>query len=158
MNGADSAFVVIVGNINLGTTIGVLARENGGTGLSAAGADGNVLRSNGTDWVSAPITQAMVAKVPRVVADDAAASILNTTNALVLEGTTLAADKTIAVVSTYDGHELHIRLEAAVAGTYKLPVVGGDLTFTNANDSAFVVNMGAGVWRVLELGTCTIVP
>jgi hypothetical protein len=158
MNGADSPAIVVVGDLNLGTTQGVLARANGGTGLSAAGADGNVLRSNGTDWVSAQLTQAMVAKVPVVVPDDAAAAILNTTNALVLEGTTLAADKTIAVTSTYTGHELHIRLEAAVAGTYKLPVVGGDLTFTNANDSAFVVNMGAGVWRVLELGTCTIVP
>jgi hypothetical protein len=150
MNGADSPSIVIVGDLNLGTVQGVLLRENGGTGLSASGADGNVLQSNGTDWVS-------VAKVPVVVADDAAAAILRTTNALVLEGTTLAADKTIAVSSTYTGHEVHIRLEAAVAGTYKLPVVGGDLTFTNANDSAFVVNMGAGVWRVLELGSCTIV-
>lgn len=31
---------------------GVLPRANGGTGLSAAGANGNVLTSNGTDWVS----------------------------------------------------------------------------------------------------------
>jgi hypothetical protein len=33
-------------------TLGVLPRAAGGTGLSAAGASGNVLTSNGTDWVS----------------------------------------------------------------------------------------------------------
>lgn len=32
--------------------VGVLPRANGGTGLAAAGSSGNVLTSNGTDWVS----------------------------------------------------------------------------------------------------------
>lgn len=32
---------------------GVLDATNGGTGLSAPGADGNILTSNGTVWVSA---------------------------------------------------------------------------------------------------------
>jgi len=32
----------------------VLATVYGGTGLDSPGADGNVLTSNGTDWVSAP--------------------------------------------------------------------------------------------------------
>lgn len=31
---------------------GVLAATNGGTGLSDPGANGNVLTSNGTEWVS----------------------------------------------------------------------------------------------------------
>ena len=39
--------------INLASHVtGILPRANGGTGLSAAGATGNVLTSNGTDWVS----------------------------------------------------------------------------------------------------------
>ena len=45
------------GLIDLATEVtGTLPRANGGTGLSAAGAVGNVLTSDGTDWISsAPI-------------------------------------------------------------------------------------------------------
>jgi hypothetical protein len=40
--------------INLASHVtGILGRANGGTGLSAAGAVGNVLTSDGTDWTSA---------------------------------------------------------------------------------------------------------
>jgi hypothetical protein len=40
--------------INLASHVtGILPRANGGTGLSAAGAVGNVLTSDGTDWTSA---------------------------------------------------------------------------------------------------------
>ena len=38
-------------DVSTGST-GVLPRANGGTGLSVAGASGNILTSNGTDWVS----------------------------------------------------------------------------------------------------------
>jgi hypothetical protein len=33
---------------------GTLGRGYGGTGLTSAGASGNVLTSDGTDWVSSP--------------------------------------------------------------------------------------------------------
>jgi hypothetical protein len=46
--------VITRGLINLASHVtGILPRANGGTGLSAAGAVGNVLTSDGTDWTSA---------------------------------------------------------------------------------------------------------
>jgi hypothetical protein len=53
-NGSD--FVKIVSNPVVLTTdvSGVLPAANGGTGLSAPGASGNLLSSNGTAWVSSP--------------------------------------------------------------------------------------------------------
>lgn len=55
--------VQIPGNLNVAGSFavpsnnitGVLAMANGGTGLSAAGATGNFLRSNGMVWTSSPI-------------------------------------------------------------------------------------------------------
>ena len=41
--------VTVSGNITLG---GTLARGHGGTGLTSAGASGNILQSDGTDWTS----------------------------------------------------------------------------------------------------------
>jgi hypothetical protein len=54
-NGSD--FVKIVSNpISLTTDVtGVLPPANGGTGLSLPGTNGNVLTSDGTNWVSSPI-------------------------------------------------------------------------------------------------------
>jgi len=47
--------VLSVSNVNLASEVtGVLLRANGGTGLSAVGALGNVLTSDGTNWISAP--------------------------------------------------------------------------------------------------------
>lgn len=53
-NGSD--FVKLVSNpVSLTTDVtGVLAAANGGTGLSSPGANGNVLTSDGTNWVSSP--------------------------------------------------------------------------------------------------------
>jgi hypothetical protein len=47
--------------INLASHVtGVLGRANGGTGLSVAGSEGNVLKSDGTNWVSGSITAAQL--------------------------------------------------------------------------------------------------
>jgi hypothetical protein len=48
--------------VDLTTQVGssVLPRANGGTGLSAAGSAGNVLTSNGTDWVSGTPTSGAI--------------------------------------------------------------------------------------------------
>ena len=53
-NGSD--FVKIVSNpvVLTSDVSGVLPAANGGTGLSAPGASGNLLSSNGTAWVSSP--------------------------------------------------------------------------------------------------------
>jgi hypothetical protein len=107
---------------------------------------------------SIPVAQAQVVAVPIEIADDAAAAILNTTNALYLAGTTLAAAKPIATTSSYAGQVLHIRLVASVAGTYTLAVQGGTLTFTVASASAIVVrNAANSAWLVLDLNAATIV-
>ncbi|MEO8434446.1 MAG: tail fiber domain-containing protein, partial [Pyrinomonadaceae bacterium] len=58
----DSARLGLVpaGNITTGTLdsarLGVVPMDKGGTGLSAAGAADNFLRSNGTSWTSSPLT------------------------------------------------------------------------------------------------------
>jgi hypothetical protein len=45
----------VVGPVDLTSDVtGILPRANGGTGLSAAGTIGNVLTSDGTDWISSP--------------------------------------------------------------------------------------------------------
>ena len=41
---------------------GTLARERGGTGLAVAGAAGNVLTSDGTNWASSPIPNVSIAR------------------------------------------------------------------------------------------------
>jgi hypothetical protein len=47
------------GQADLTTAItGLLPRINGGTGLSTVGTSGNVLTSNGTNWVSSPVGNA----------------------------------------------------------------------------------------------------
>lgn len=51
---ADTATAAATAN----TITGVLPANKGGTGLSAPGAVGNVLRSNGATWASAPLTPA----------------------------------------------------------------------------------------------------
>jgi hypothetical protein len=48
------------GSIGASSITGVLARVNGGTGLSITGAAGNYLRSNGTNWSSSAIQAADV--------------------------------------------------------------------------------------------------
>ena len=48
----------ISGSINVNSLNGVLGVANGGTGINSAGASGNFLRSNGTSWVSSPLTAA----------------------------------------------------------------------------------------------------
>ena len=48
---ADQATTATTAN----TITGVLPTNKGGTGLSAAGASGNVLRSNGANWTSSPL-------------------------------------------------------------------------------------------------------
>jgi hypothetical protein len=108
---------------------------------------------------SDPIPQARVAAIPVLVADDAAAAILTTTNAIYLEGTTLLADKEIADTSSYNGQAVHITLAAAVLGSYTRPVSGGTLTFTAAGDSAVIVRYSVGVWRAFGLtGAAAIIP
>lgn len=52
-------FVNSSGQADLATAItGLLPRGNGGTGLSTVGTSGNVLTSNGTNWVSSPVGNA----------------------------------------------------------------------------------------------------
>jgi hypothetical protein len=47
--------VLSASNVNLASeVVGVLPTANGGTGLSAAGTLGNVLTSDGTNWISSP--------------------------------------------------------------------------------------------------------
>jgi hypothetical protein len=105
-----------------------------------------------------PIAQAQVVAVPIVVADDAAAAILNTTNTLYLTGTTLLAAKVIATTSRYAGQVVHITLAANVAGTYTLAVQGGTLTFTLAGDSAIVIrNAADSAWLAFSPNGATIV-
>ena len=49
----DSAAIAV--SINLASQVtGILASANGGTGISAVGISGNVLKSDGTNWTSAP--------------------------------------------------------------------------------------------------------
>ncbi len=48
----------INGNLAASNITGVLGMTNGGTGVSASGTAGNVLRSNGTTWASAPLVAA----------------------------------------------------------------------------------------------------
>ncbi|MFN6963199.1 MAG: tail fiber domain-containing protein [Pyrinomonadaceae bacterium] len=48
----------ITGTLNVSSLTGVLGVANGGTGLAAPGANNNFLRSNGTAWVSGPMTAA----------------------------------------------------------------------------------------------------
>lgn len=49
--------VLSVSNVNLASEVtGILPRANGGTGLSVSGALGNVLTSDGTNWISSPPT------------------------------------------------------------------------------------------------------
>ena len=48
--------VLSASNVNLSSEVtGVLPRANGGTGLSIAGSIGNVLTSDGTDWISSAL-------------------------------------------------------------------------------------------------------
>lgn len=60
---------------------GILPRANGGTGLNAAGSSGNVLTSNGTNWVSsAPATSGTVTTVSVVSANGLAGTVATATS------------------------------------------------------------------------------
>ncbi len=61
-NGTIGGNLVVTGSITGGFSVpatnitGVLARANGGTGLSASGASGNFLRSDGLNWTSSALS------------------------------------------------------------------------------------------------------
>ena len=61
-NGTIGGNLVVAGSISGGFSVpatnitGVLARANGGTGLSASGASGNFLKSDGTNWFSSALS------------------------------------------------------------------------------------------------------
>jgi hypothetical protein len=69
-NGAITGDKIAMQSVDLASKVsGVLPMANGGTGLSVAGQDGSVLRSNGTDWVSSLLNSSYVGYVPSVLAD-----------------------------------------------------------------------------------------
>lgn len=84
---------MLAGSIDLTTKVtGVLPRANGGTGLSTAGTSGNLLTSNGTDWVSsAPATSGTVTSVALSVP---ATSIFGVTGSPVTSSGTLGLTTT----------------------------------------------------------------
>ena len=61
-NGTIGGNLVVSGSITGGFSVpatnitGVLARANGGTGLSASGSSGNFLKSDGLNWTSAALS------------------------------------------------------------------------------------------------------
>ena len=103
------------------TAGGALIAANGGTGLTSAGAAGNVLTSNGTTWVS----QAITGTVTSVTGSGSGISISPTSGAVVVSNTGVTA---------------------ATAGT-GISVSGstGSVTFTNSGVTSIVAGSGISI-------------
>lgn len=103
------------------TAGGTLIAANGGTGLTSAGAAGNVLTSNGTTWVS----QAITGTVTSVTGSGSGISVSPTSGAVVVSNTGVTA---------------------ATAGT-GISVSGatGNVTFTNSGVTSIVAGSGISI-------------
>lgn len=123
---------VIGGNLTVGGTIsgsfnvpatnitGVLALANGGTGVSSSGTVGNVLRSNGTTWASAPL---IASDIPSLAAN----YVQNGT------GTQVGANFNIGGNGTIGGN-------LNVVGS-----INGSLAATNLTGTVSIANGGTGL-------------
>ncbi|MBK9153514.1 MAG: hypothetical protein IPM25_04755 [Chloracidobacterium sp.] len=138
----------IGGNLSVGGTItgafnvpasnitGVLGFANGGTGVSSPGVVGNVLRSNGTNWTSAPL---MAADIPSL----ASSYVQNTTTQQVGANFNIGGNGTIGgnltVTGVFNGSVAASNVSGIVA------VTNGGTGLNSAGTSGhFLKSTGAG--------------
>ncbi|MGD9587595.1 MAG: beta strand repeat-containing protein [Pyrinomonadaceae bacterium] len=138
----------IGGNLSVGGTItgafnvpasnitGVLGFANGGTGVSSPGVVGNVLRSNGTTWTSAPL---MAADIPSL----ASSYVQNTTTQQVGANFNIGGNGTIGgnltVTGVFNGSVAASNVSGIVA------VTNGGTGLNSAGTSGhFLKSTGAG--------------
>lgn len=95
---------------------GTLAVANGGTGVTAAGTAGNLLTSNGTDWVSSPL-----ATVPAAQGGTGLTAPGTTGNVLTSDGTGWVSSPVVAVPALTE-----------VTGTTQAAVANRHYFLTNA--------------------------
>ena len=110
-NGGTGTTSTTFANLTTNVT-GVLPPANGGTGLSAPGTSGNVLTSNGTAWVSSPVTGGGVGTVTSVSGSGSA-------NGLSLSGTVTSSGNIILSGS----------VTSLTTGTFSVEESGGKLVF-----------------------------
>ena len=119
------------------TLAGTLAAANGGTGLTAAGASGNVLTSDGTNWVSsAPATGGTVTSV----------SGTGTVSGLTLTGT-VTSSGSLTLGGTLD----NINLASGVTGT--LPVANGGTGATSLTANNVLLGNGTSAPQTVAPST-----
>lgn len=130
---------------------GILPRANGGTGLSAAGTIGNVLTSNGTDWISSPDADSIAIfgtrSTPRNIQaagiTTAASDMSSSARAQDIyvcgsnNGTTCNANVTLTTINagTTDGQRMCI-VGRGVQATQKVTINAGTTTNVELNGNA----------------------
>lgn len=128
------------------TAGGTLIAANGGTGLTSAGAAGNVLTSNGTTWVS----QAITGTVTSVTGSGSGISVSPTSGAVVVSntGVTAATAGTGISVSGATGNVTFTNsgVTSAIAGTgISVSAATGGVTFTNSGVTSIVAGSGISI-------------
>jgi len=108
--------------LTLGGSISSLPSTAGGTGLTAVGASGNVLTSNGTSWVSSPAT-----------GGGGGGTVTSVGGGGTVNGITLSGVVTTAGSLTLGGTLSGVSLTTQVAGT--LPIANGGTGVTTSTGS-----------------------
>ncbi len=136
--GTDS--VQIPGNLNVAGTLtgtfsvpatnvtGVLARANGGTGISSTGAAGNVLRSDGTNWTSSAL---QASDIPNL----GAGYIQNQSSGQQFASFSIVGEGTVS--GTLTGLLVNATAQYNIGGNRLLSVYGTENLFVGINAGTF---------------------
>jgi hypothetical protein len=143
------------GNIASGTLsnerLGIIPFANGGTGLSAVGANGNFLRSNGAAWTSSPILAAdiptnLTGYIQNTNTPQTGANFNVAGNGTV--GGTLTANK---VQATSDSFVLGNFGIGTTAPRAKLDVTGGNILIDTPGSGIILKSPDGNTCRLLSI-------
>jgi hypothetical protein len=136
------------GQASLTTAVtGTLPVANGGTGITSAGSNGNVLTSNGTAWVSSAPPAGGVTSLngqTGAITNTSLYAIGSYITGRPQNGTTYAVDSTIA------GSSLYSSPSGSFWNTSSTTWQGYNTTGSNANLSASGVLINTGTWRCVS--------
>lgn len=129
------------GNITTGTLdnarLGIIPTANGGTGLNAAGAAGNFLRSNGGNWTSAALS---ASDLPAGSAN----YIQNTSSPQAGGNFNITGNGTIGGVLNANGAMIGTTLSAGTVNAITQYNIGGSRVFSILGDNNTFVGSNAG--------------
>jgi hypothetical protein len=145
--------VLSASNVNLTSEVsGILPRANGGTGLSASGSLGNVLTSDGTNWISSPLPSGLGDVYGPASSVDSQIALFDSTTGKIIKAATLTG---VAKVTSGVLSVSNVSLTSEVSGI--LPIAnGGTNSSTALSGSSIMISNGASVIQGAAGTTSTV--